>query len=87
MSHLDHRPDDSCADLARQNAELRAEVAKLRRHYDAAGPEHNLLALLDLYHEREQEALALAASAQAQAEGYLTRGQQAGGQLALGGVR
>lgn len=32
---------------------LRAENAKLRSHYDAAAPEHNLLALLDLYHDRE----------------------------------
>ena len=37
---------------------LIAEVRALRRHYDAAGPDHNLLALLDLYHEREQAALA-----------------------------
>lgn len=27
-----------------------------KRHYDAAGPEHNLLALLDLYHDRKMEA-------------------------------
>jgi hypothetical protein len=32
------------------------EVAALRRHYDAAGPEHNLLALLDLYEERRLSA-------------------------------
>ena len=37
---------------------LIAEVRALRRHYDAAGPDRNLLALLDLYHEREQAALA-----------------------------
>ena len=44
-------------------AELCAEVERLRRHYDAAGPEHNLLALLDLYHEREQAAIAKLAEA------------------------
>jgi hypothetical protein len=37
---------------------LLAECDRLRRHYDAAGPEHNLLALLDLYHDRESAALA-----------------------------
>lgn len=42
---------------------LIAEVRALRRHYDAAGPDHNLLALLDLYHEREQAALAKLAEA------------------------
>lgn len=31
-------------------------VAELERHYTAAGPEHNLLALLDLYHERAESA-------------------------------
>ena len=31
---------------------LQADVERLRKHYDAAGPEHNLLALLDLYHDR-----------------------------------
>jgi len=44
-------------------AELCAEVERLRRHYNAAGPEHNLLALLDLYHEREQAAIAKLAEA------------------------
>lgn len=37
-------------DLARVTRERDA----LQRHYDAAAPEHNLLALLDLYHSREQ---------------------------------
>jgi hypothetical protein len=31
---------------------LTAERDALQKHYDAAGPEHNLLALLDHYHER-----------------------------------
>ena len=35
---------------------LAAERDALRLHYDAAGPEHNLLALLDLYHARMTEA-------------------------------
>lgn len=35
-----------------------AESAKLRSHYDAAAPEHNLLALLDLYEGRRLEAVA-----------------------------
>ena len=47
----------------RNVAALIAEVRALRRHYDAAGPDHNLLALLDLYHEREQAALAKLAEA------------------------
>ncbi len=38
------------------NATLRGERDALRQHYDAAGPEHNLLALLDLYHDREMAA-------------------------------
>jgi outer membrane protein TolC len=32
--------------------EAKAERDALQRHYDAAGPEHNLLALLDHYHDR-----------------------------------
>jgi len=44
-------------------ADAAAKVRALRRHYDAAGPDHNLLALLDLYHEREQAALAKLAEA------------------------
>lgn len=39
----------------------RAEAAEakrdsLQRHYDAAGPEHDLLSLLDLYHDRQRKA-------------------------------
>ena len=33
-----------------------AEVEQLQRHYDAAAPEHNLLAVLDLYEGRRLEA-------------------------------
>jgi hypothetical protein len=41
-------------DLAEKRAaEAEAERDALQRHFDAAAPEHNLLALLDLYHERE----------------------------------
>ena len=47
----------------RNVAALIAEVRALRHHCDAAGPDHNLLALLDLYHEREQAALAKLAEA------------------------
>lgn len=46
---------------AEQALGARAEQAErerdtLQRHYDAAGPEHNLLALLDLYHEQKVQA-------------------------------
>ena len=34
----------------------RAERDALQRHFDAAAPEHNLPALLDLYFERQQKA-------------------------------
>lgn len=56
---------DAAGIVALRNAApaLIAEVRALRRHYDAAGPDHNLLALLDLYHEREQAALAKLAEA------------------------
>lgn len=47
---------------AREEAE--AKAAALKRHYDAAGPEHNLLALLDLYHERTEAAEAKAAASE-----------------------
>lgn len=40
------------ADLAHERDEARAERDALKRHYDAAAPEHNLLALLDLYESR-----------------------------------
>lgn len=43
------------------SARLRAAEAanaRLRSHYDAAAPEHNLLALLDLYEGRRLEAVA-----------------------------
>lgn len=36
--------------------ELRDERDALKRHYDAAAPEHNLLELLDMYMENELEA-------------------------------
>jgi chromosome segregation ATPase len=49
----------------RERDQARAELADvtrerdaLQRHYDAAAPEHNLLALLDLYWEREEDATA-----------------------------
>jgi hypothetical protein len=38
-------------------AAVEAERDALQRHYDAAAPEHNLLALLDLYDDRRVEAL------------------------------
>lgn len=42
-------------DLAAQLDRTRAERDALQRHYDAASPEHNLLALLDLYDDRRAE--------------------------------
>lgn len=35
-----------------------ADVERLRQHYDAAAPEHNLLAVLDMYEGRRLEAVA-----------------------------
>lgn len=35
-------------------AELRVERDALKKHYDEAGPEHNLLALLDEYDDRRR---------------------------------
>jgi hypothetical protein len=49
---------DATLVAANRMAELQAENAALKRHYDAAAPEHNLLSLLDLYKEREDEAIA-----------------------------
>ena len=47
----------SCiATAERERDAARAEREALRRHYDEAGPEHNLLALLDLYDERRAAA-------------------------------
>lgn len=44
-------------DALRANATAAAEqLEAMRRHYDAAAPEHNLLALLDLYEERQRGA-------------------------------
>jgi len=54
---LDERSEQRLAALA-DVERLTAERDALQLHYDAAGPEHNLMALLDLYHERESEALA-----------------------------
>lgn len=42
---------------------LRARVAELERHYREAAPEHNLLALLDLYEGRRREAESRASAA------------------------
>ena len=44
------------ATTERERDAARAEREALRRHYDEAGPEHNLLALLDLYDERRAAA-------------------------------
>jgi len=58
-------------ELAEARAErdaARKERDALQRHYDATGPEHNLLALLDLYESREREALAGEADAVRRAE-------------------
>lgn len=48
----------SCDIAARDWAEvanvLEKRIGELERHYDAAGPEHNLLALLDAYLDRAQ---------------------------------
>ena len=44
------------ATAERERDAARAEREALRRHYDEAGPEHNLLALLDLYDERRAAA-------------------------------
>ena len=43
---------------ARAAVALRQELAALRAHFDAAAPEHNLPALLDLYNDRTTEARA-----------------------------
>jgi hypothetical protein len=48
--------EDTIDRLAAENEALRRELASLRSHYDRAAPEHNLLALLDLFMEREHEA-------------------------------
>jgi len=57
----EHTPicDAVTALLVSHTAELAtrdARLAALQRHYDEAGPEHNLLALLDLYHDRKMVA-------------------------------
>jgi hypothetical protein len=49
---------DATLVAANRMAELQAENAALKRHYDAAAPEHNLLALLDLYEEQRDAARA-----------------------------
>lgn len=49
-------------------ASLTAERDALKKHYDAAGPEHNLLALLDLWLEEKIEAQQRAERAEARAE-------------------
>ena len=53
-----HRGDMACARADAAEAQRDA----LQRHFDAAGPEHNLLALLDHYMELADAAEALAAS-------------------------
>lgn len=63
-------------DLIRQENETlreglevaRAEVERMRRHYAAASPEHNLLSLLDLYAERETSAQAARDAAREQVQ-------------------
>lgn len=44
------------AKVERERDEARSLCERLQAHYDRAGPEHNLLALLDLYHERKMAA-------------------------------
>ena len=59
VERLERERDEARAnerDALRDLAAVTAERDALRKHYDAAGPEHNLLALLDLYHERWSEA-------------------------------
>jgi hypothetical protein len=46
------------AELSAKLSDVERERDRIRKHYDAAGPEHNLLALLDLYNERTTEAIA-----------------------------
>ena len=53
-----HRGDMACARADAAEAQRDA----LQRHFDAAGPEHNLMSLFDLYEERAEAAEALAAS-------------------------
>ena len=53
-----HRGDMACARADAAEAQRDA----LQRHFDAAGPEHNLTSLFDLYEERAEAAEALAAS-------------------------
>lgn len=45
-----------CANLQSSLERLTKERDSLQRHYDAAAPEHNLLALLDLYDDRARKA-------------------------------
>jgi hypothetical protein len=59
MRHRDGPGDDVdliFKDLEDTIATLTAERDALRRHYESAGPEHNLLALLDLYDKQRRTA-------------------------------
>lgn len=58
--------EDACDDVE----VLLRENAKLRHHYDAAAPEHNLLALLDLYEGRRLEAEAEVGRLRAEIESW-----------------
>ncbi len=52
-----HRHHGDCIEGLRKTlAATTAERDALQRHFDAAAPEHNLPALLDLYFERQQKA-------------------------------
>jgi hypothetical protein len=67
---LQHRNEVEVAsrkELQRLLGNAQAERDALKRHYDGAGPEHNLLALLDLYNDRRGEADNAAANARDEA--------------------
>jgi hypothetical protein len=53
---------------AAEIADMLQELERLKHHYDNAAPEHNLLALLDLYEERKDEAEAELADLRARIE-------------------
>lgn len=65
--------------LAAKLGECEKERDALRSHYDRAAPEHNLLALLDLYAERESAACAECERMRADAGGLRSRARMADG--------
>ena len=56
LSGFHRHPGDCIEGLRKTLAATTAERDALQCHFDAAAPEHNLPALLDLYFERQQKA-------------------------------